>query len=165
MPLPDLNLIRQRYKYACGYCAVTEVSSGGLLTVDHYQPLASGGSDDLENLVYACMRCNQYKHRFWPTPDEALRGFRVLHPLRDVLSDHYQLDKQTGRLEPFTVTGSFHIQLLRLNRPQLVRQRLAEHIQEAQTERLNLLEQQIVELKQTIVAQENYLMLLRELMG
>ncbi len=82
MPLPDLNLIRQRYKYACGYCAVTEVSSGGLLTVDHYQPLASGGSDDLENLVYACMRCNQYKHRFWPTPDEALRGFRVLHPLR-----------------------------------------------------------------------------------
>lgn len=74
MPLPDLNLIRQRYNYACGYCAVTEVSSGGLLTVDHYQPLASGGSDDLENLVYACMRCNQYKHRFWPTADNELHG-------------------------------------------------------------------------------------------
>ena len=62
MPRPDLDLIRQRYAYACGYCGVSETSAGGILTIDHFRPLAAGGDDDLDNLVYACTRCNQYKH-------------------------------------------------------------------------------------------------------
>jgi 5-methylcytosine-specific restriction endonuclease McrA len=77
MPRPELDLIRQRYSYACGYCGITEVSTGGMLTLDHYRPLSAGGDDSLDNLVYACVRCNQYKHTYWPTDDTlGLDAFR-----------------------------------------------------------------------------------------
>lgn len=50
--------IRARATFACEYCGVKEDNAGGELTIDHYQPLAAGGSDGTENLVYACYRCN-----------------------------------------------------------------------------------------------------------
>ena len=127
------------------------------MTVDHYRPLSAGGNDDLDNLVYACIRCNQYKHTYWPTEAESSQGFRVLHPLQDTLTQHYKLVPQTGQLEPLTVTGQFHITLLRLNRPQLVKFRLAQQLQDVFEQKLMLLEQQIHEMQATIAAQERYI--------
>ena len=94
LPL-DLDLIRQRYSHACGYCGVNEVSAGGVLTIDHYRPLSAGGSGSgsLDNLVYACVRCNQYKHSFWPTAEEEGLGFRILHPLHDSLAAHFSAER------------------------------------------------------------------------
>ncbi len=162
MPRPDLELIRQRYTFACGYCGVSEVSAGGLLTVDHYRPLAADGDESLANLIYACIRCNQHKYTYWPTEEDANLGLRVLHPLRDILSHHYRLNPQTGRLEPLTETGRFHITLLHLNRPRLVRHRLAQQLREVMEGKLALLERQIHELEETITAQERYISALEE---
>lgn len=162
MPRPDLELIRQRYAFACGYCDVSEISAGGLLTVDHFCPLAAGGDDSLDNLVYACIRCNQHKYTYWPTEEEIKLGLRVLHPLRDVLAYHYRLNPQTGWLEPLTVAGRFHITLLHLNRPQLVRHRLAQQLRDVMEGKLALLERQIHELEETITAQERYIAALEE---
>ena len=75
--------VRHRYGFRYGYCGVSESDVGGQLTVDHYHPLAAGGSDTIENLVYACFRCNQYKSDFWPTTAEIEKGLRTLHPLLD----------------------------------------------------------------------------------
>jgi hypothetical protein len=162
MPRPDLALVRQRYAFACGYCGVSEVSAGGLLTVDHHRPLAVRGDESLDNLVYACVRCNQYKHTYWPTADEASRDLRVLHPLQDVLACHYRLNPQSGRLEPLTETGRFHITLLHLNRPQLIRHRLGQQLRDVLEGKLELLEQQIHELQETIAAQERYIAALKD---
>ena len=52
--------IRILYAFACGYCGVTETEVGGRLTIDHYQPKDAGGSDALDNLVYACHVCNGF---------------------------------------------------------------------------------------------------------
>ena len=41
----------------CGYCGCED----GPWEVDHRVPLARGGSDDEENLVAACRRCNRSK--------------------------------------------------------------------------------------------------------
>ena len=47
--------ILQRDGYECHYC-------GGVATeVDHVIPRASGGSEEPENLVASCMRCNRSK--------------------------------------------------------------------------------------------------------
>lgn len=161
MPRPDLDLIRQRYAFRCGYCGVHEVSVGGLLTVDHYQPLASGGDDGLDNLIYACIRCNQYKHTYWPSAQDEANGLRILHPLQDILAHHYLLNPQTGQLEALTETGRFHVALLHLNRPQLVRNRLAQQLREALEGKVALLEQQIHELEETIGSQEKYIAALK----
>ena len=58
--------IRERYRRSCGYCGVTETAVGAELTLDHYRPQAAGGGDEPGNLVYACIKCNQYKSDFWP---------------------------------------------------------------------------------------------------
>ena len=59
--------VRQRANFACEFCGVTEIDTGGQLTIDHFQPRTQQGSDNLENLVYCCIRCNQYKLDYWPT--------------------------------------------------------------------------------------------------
>ncbi len=156
-----LDTIRERFQQACGYCGVNEVAAGGELTLDHYQPQSAGGSDALDNLVYACIRCNQYKGDYWPTEEDLAQGRRVLHPLLDDVSAHLAENEDAGLLRGLTPTGLFHIALLRLNRPQLIAHRLARRLQAILQEKIHLLEQQNVELQGTISAQERYLALLR----
>lgn len=50
------NILR-RDGHRCQYCARTDVA----LTVDHVIPRARGGEDSWENLVTACVRCNNKK--------------------------------------------------------------------------------------------------------
>jgi hypothetical protein len=127
------------------------------MTVDHFMPRAVGGSDDLDNLVYACWKCNQFKHDFWPNPDDLTHRRRILHPLLDDLAIHVRANEQTGQLEAMTATGRFHITTLRLNRPQLVKYRLSQQLQQMLQEKQRLLEAQLEELRKTISAQEHYL--------
>lgn len=161
MSHPLFDAVRRRYRYACGYCGVTETTVGGELTLDHYRPRSAGGSDEFDNLVYACMKCNQYKSDFWPDDDDLVQGRRLLQPGIDDVSVHLTEDESTGHLQGLTPTGVFHILVLRLNRPQLVAHRLARRLQRVLDEKIRLLEQQNVELERTIAAQERYLDVLR----
>ena len=58
------NILR-RDGHKCQYCGATSVT----LTVDHIMPKSRGGEDSWENLVSACLRCNNVKGS--QTPDEA----------------------------------------------------------------------------------------------
>jgi len=118
MAHPKLQTVRERY--ACGYCGVSEADVGGELTVDHFHPVSGGGDHSDENLVYACVRCNQYKGALLPEASALVQERRLLHPLRDDLAAHIWEDESTGRLEGRTATGRFHIAALRLNRPALI---------------------------------------------
>lgn len=50
------NILR-RDNHRCQYCGATDVS----LTIDHIIPKARGGEDTWENLITACIRCNNKK--------------------------------------------------------------------------------------------------------
>jgi hypothetical protein len=157
---PEFEAVRRRYQRTCGYCGVTETAACSELTVDHYRPRAACGGDGDDNLVYACVKCNQYKGEFWPNAEDMVQGRRVLHPLLDVLHAHLVEDEQAGHVQALTETGRFHIALLRLNRPQLVEHRLARRLQRVLTEKQQLIEQQIAELRKTIAAQQRYIAVL-----
>lgn len=144
---------------------MTEVEAGGELTVDHFQPQSAGGDDSEENLAYACSRCNLFKGDFWPDVVDSRRGCRVLHPLRDELARHVRHDQQTGRLEPLTDTGRFHIALLELNRPALVALRFRRRLAALVEAKQRLLEAEIGQLRKTIAAQGSYIAFLRRLLG
>ncbi|WP_242384439.1 HNH endonuclease [Enterococcus faecalis] len=47
----------ERDAYTCKYCG----KIGGILEVDHVIPFSKGGSDELDNLVCACRKCNRQK--------------------------------------------------------------------------------------------------------
>lgn len=114
--------VRATYAYRCGYCGIAEVQVGGTLEIDHFQPLAHGGSDALDNLVYSCTTCNRFKTNYWPSID-APPSFNLLHPRKDNLDEHIILSVN-GYFQGLTPRGWFHIRWLHLNRPQLVAHRL-----------------------------------------
>lgn len=111
--------LRQRASFACEFCGVSETDAGGRLTVDHFQPKAKGGSDDPDNLIYCCARCNSYKLDYWPKhPEDPM----LWNPRREPATQHF-LELDDGRLHPLTATGAFTVLRLRLNRPPLIAHR------------------------------------------
>ena len=115
------ELVRLRAGCACEFCGVSETDTGGELMLDHYHPQSKGGTDDLENLLYCCTRCNLYKHDYYPSaPSDPI----LWNPQTEPASNHF-MELEDGRIQPLTPTGAFTIQRLRLNRPQLIEHRLA----------------------------------------
>lgn len=110
--------VRAIYDFRCGYCGVSEAESGGELDADHFRPVAHGGTDDLENLVYACVTCNRFKGDYWPAAG-AGQELLLLHPQHDEVAAHIVL-MPDGRLTGLTPRGWLHIRRLHLNREPLV---------------------------------------------
>ena len=128
MSHPLIATVRARFDQCCGYCGVSEADVGAELTVDHFRPTSRGGDESLDNLVYACPRCNLLKGDFYPSDEERAAGLRVLHPLSDDLLQHISFSSSTGRLTPLSLTGKFHIHVLQLNRQPLVVHRIRKRI-------------------------------------
>ena len=157
--------VRALYGFRCGYCGVTETESGSQLEVEHFRPRSRGGQDVLDNLVYACSTCNRFKGDYWP-PSGASPDLMLLHPQHDSLSSHIG-SLPDGRLIGLTQRGWFHIQRLRLNRPQLIELRLQredvqrlQHVLEHSREAQARLQQYVRELEHEI---ERLLQIIAEL--
>lgn len=117
--------VRRRAGFTCEYCGVSEQNAGGELTIDHYRPQSQGGNDELDNLIYCCVRCNLYKGDFWiETPDAP----RLWNPRLEPLANHFW-QAENGRLFALTETGELTLNVLRLNRSQLIDYRRQRHLQ------------------------------------
>ena len=146
--------VRRRFAFQCAYCGTTETEAGGELTVDHYHPLSANGPDLLENLIYACFRCNVYKGDYWAAPPIINR---ILNPLQDDFSQHFYEDTVSGGLVSLTETGGFHIHRLNLNRPQLNTRRLQRRLNDMMQVREENLRTEIERLREIIQLQEKLL--------
>ncbi len=121
--------VRRRANCACEFCGVRETDIGNQLTIDHFQPKTKGGTDALDNLIYCCMSCNQYKLDYWhEQPNDPI----LWNPRTEAFAEHF-LQLEDGTLHPLTATGRFTINRLRLNRPPLVAYRLKQAKRAEQT--------------------------------
>jgi HNH endonuclease len=111
--------VRISYQFRCGYCGVSETNMGAEMTADHFIPRIQGGDDSLDNLVYCCHACNEFKSDYWSESDD----LSLLHPQHNDATLYYRLDTE-GRLVALTPRGANHIDVLHLNRPELVAFRL-----------------------------------------
>ncbi len=146
------ELVRQRANRRCEYCGVDETDAGGELTIDHYRPRAYGGSDDASNLIYACGRCNIYKHDYWPEGKDAPR---LWNPRQEPFTAHF-IELPGGTWKSRTPTGTLTLRQLRLNRPQLVAHR--QRHREAEDSRHQLgLYQGIVAVQSQLLKQQSAL--------
>jgi hypothetical protein len=137
--------VRTRFTGHCGYCGLHENEAGARLTIDHFQPVSRGGSDDLENLVYACHNCNTFKSDYWSEDDTHV----LLHPLHDDLSLHL-VESITSQMVPLTERGMTYITVLHLNRPELIQRRRIKHRQEISTAVLTELSERFTRLETEI---------------
>lgn len=112
---PSHSLVSKRANGRCEYCHAPEKLFNFNLDVDHFLPIAAGGSDDLENLVLACRSCNSYKafHQLGLTDDFSSEP--LFNPRVDTWSDHFEFDAETGVVKGLTGIGRGTINRLKLN--------------------------------------------------
>lgn len=73
-----LPILYERQKAKCFYCGIETLMSVGLradwkATLEHIIPKSKGGSDEIDNLVMACFRCNQLRGDGSTRPHKARR--------------------------------------------------------------------------------------------
>ena len=100
--------LRERFKFKCAYCGVSEADVGAELTVDHFHPSSQGGADDSSNWVYCCHACNEFKGNYWQ-PDSPRR---ILNPAADKLAEHVE-ESSDGLLHGLTEHGLRNCDMVR----------------------------------------------------
>lgn len=95
------QIVRQRANFSCEYCGVSEAEVGGALTIDHFKPQSKGGSDEIENLIYACSRCNLYKGDYFTETDS---NQNLWNPRTESSEKHFIL-LSNGKVQALTETG------------------------------------------------------------
>lgn len=145
--------VRQRANFACEFCGISETDTGGELTVDHFQPLSKGGDDGLDNLIYCCPRCNQYKLDYWPI---GMQDLLLWNPRNEAAQQHF-IELEDGMVHPLTSVGAFSLRRLRLNRPPLVAYRLRRR-QEIEAQRLLTHYRDLIQTIDQLLVQQSYLL-------
>lgn len=114
------ELVRQRADFKCEFCGVSEVDTAGKLTIDHYLPISKSGTDDFSNLVYCCVKCNNFKYNYSPV---LATDIPLFNPRTEEYKNHF-ISLQSGILQVITSIGRFTINRLKLNRKLLIQYRL-----------------------------------------
>ena len=108
--------VRERAGNRCEYCLNHQDYVLGRLQIDHIQPVAKGGSDDVDNLCLTCELCNQYKwaktHARAPDTGQEVALF---HPRRQRWSDHFAWRAEGEEITALTACGRATISALSLN--------------------------------------------------
>lgn len=115
----------QRADGRCEYCRMHQELQGAAFHVEHTEPTARGGADDLDNLALACPTCNLKKGARVTGEDPATgMAAGLFNPRRHQWSEHFVWSglHAVGR----TPTGRATVLALDLNHPRRLRIRVVE---------------------------------------
>lgn len=92
-PASAKEMLQEDFHNLCGYCGKNGRRLRQQFQVDHFVPksLDSDRARDYSNFVLACPKCNQIKHKKWPTGDKNIShtetiGF--LDPAKEEFDQH-----------------------------------------------------------------------------
>lgn len=115
--------IRDRANGACEYCRVTESILDKTFHVEHIVAKQHGGSDEVNNLAFACDRCNSFKGPNLASVDPLTGGIVLLfHPRTHLWRDHFYIER--GRVTGRTPVGRATVNLRQMNAIERVTVRL-----------------------------------------
>ncbi|HEV3164020.1 MAG TPA: HNH endonuclease, partial [Isosphaeraceae bacterium] len=114
--------VRERAKGLCEYCRLPQTAYALPFQVDHIISEQHGGRASLNNLAWACPRCNRFKGPNIASIDRETRHLVSLyHPRRDRWAEHFRW--RGARLMGLTEVGRVTIRVLAINDPAAVRVR------------------------------------------
>ena len=114
--IPDSlrRAVIERANSCCEYCLVRAEETLFAHEVDHIIAEKHHGATELDNLCYACFKCNRYKGSDIASLDIETNAITPLYnPRRDRWSDHFRL--KAAVIEPLTPVGRVTMYLLQLN--------------------------------------------------
>jgi hypothetical protein len=95
------------------------------LHLEHIIPKDSGGQTDLDNLALSCSHCNRRK---WTKIDgidtQSGKRTHLFNPRIDTWAEHFQLDRETGKIYGLTDIGRVTVEELGMNEALVVNTRL-----------------------------------------
>lgn len=112
-------LVAERAAFRCEYCLMPDYSGSFPFEVDHVIAIKHGGKSTLENLAFACPRCNRNKGTDLTTilgDDET--PIRFFNPRKDIWAEHFEVE--SGGIYPKTRLGEATIKVLNLNEAERV---------------------------------------------
>ena len=112
--------IRAHFFNRCAYCQSSEALTVVTFEVEHIMPISLGGLTQFENLCLACPTCNRHKsNRIFGFTEDGTES-RLFHPQLDRWLDHFDWTVNGTLIVGLSDIGNATINLLRMNRPQLV---------------------------------------------
>ena len=114
--LPDRirQEVASRAEYRCEYCSLPQAYALHAHEPDHIVPRQHGGEDDVQNLAWACLRCNRYKGPNVGSFDPETGGLEAFfNPRRQDWTAHFVWEGAT--IQPLTAAGRVTVKILRLN--------------------------------------------------
>jgi HNH endonuclease len=110
------QFVRQRAKFLCEYCHSSEEGSTTRFTIDHGQPKSLQGSDDIDNLILACHRCNMRRYNFMTGIDPQTGSiFPLFNPRKQIWAEHFSWSTDGLRVIGVTAIGRATCKRLDMN--------------------------------------------------
>ena len=107
--------VRKRANFLCEYCHADERWQFVPFTIDHIIPISQGGTNSLNNLALACFHCNRYKSN-----KQFVGEIPILNPREMIWNNHFIWSANCLLILSKTEIGQITIELLQLNREQLL---------------------------------------------
>lgn len=116
--------VRDRFKNTCAYCQTAESLTVAIFEIEHIVPLSVGGATSFDNLCLACPTCNRYKGSYqFATDPQTRESVPLFNPNKQAWSDHFAWNENYSEIIGLTLTGRATINLMQINRPQMIRLR------------------------------------------
>jgi hypothetical protein len=108
----------------CEYCRSPSDCSNSSFSVEHIEPRARGGSNDDNNLAWACMGCNDRKYTAIDAVDPVSGEIaKLFHPRQQRWDDHFSWTADFTLIVGRSAVGRATVAKLKLNRAELVKLR------------------------------------------
>ena len=121
------RLAESRAGQRCEYCHMYQALQGASFHIEHILPVSLGGSDEPDNIAWACPGCNLKKsNRVTALDPETNSEVRLFHPRTDRWQEH--LEQREYTLIGRSPIGRALIAAFDLNHPRRCRIRQAEEL-------------------------------------
>jgi hypothetical protein len=108
------DLVRRRAEGRCEYCRLPDAAQRLPFHVEHIIARQHGGGNDIDNIAWACDRCNAYKGPNLSSVDpDAGNVVELFHPRRDVWDEHFIM--RGPEVHGLSPTGRATVRLLQMN--------------------------------------------------
>lgn len=119
------RFVSDRARGCCEYCLSQAKYAPDPFSIEHIIPRSKGGTDDLDNLAWACMGCNGMKYNETHAIDPvSMEEVALFHPRKQIWADHFEWNTACTHVFGKTPTGRASIEKLGLNREGVVNLRI-----------------------------------------